>query len=137
MSLRIGSMLLLCLAASACCQDEMRQEARSPGGRRVAAVSVRNCGATADYAVWVTLRTRRWWPTSSGEPLFVIDSNHGQAPYAAKGGPWLEVQWMNEHRLHVRYDARARTFRQDSIRDGVHISYETVWPDSTAHLTSR
>src|SRR5262245_31338100 len=54
----LGALLVACAAFMACglCDDSVITESESPGGKYVASVVERNCGATTDYASHVRIR---------------------------------------------------------------------------------
>jgi hypothetical protein len=64
-------------------------------------------------------------PSGSGN-AFVADTDHGAANAAPWGGPWVQLRWLSPQKLLIRYDAKARVFKQYEGASGVNISYEKV-----------
>lgn len=102
------------------CGDEVTARAVSPDRRWLAAVLVRNCGATTDFATHVTIVEAADEPDDSGD-IFVAEA--GGAPQAPKGGPEIRLRWLGPDHLLVAYDVRAEVFHQVVRRRGLRIDY--------------
>jgi len=104
------------------CGDEVTGRAISPDGKWLAAVLVRNCGATTDFVTHVTIVEAKDEPDDSGD---VLVAEAGGAPQAPKGGPEIRLRWLGPDRLLVGYDARAEVFLQVVRRRGLTIDYRS------------
>jgi hypothetical protein len=119
-----AAMLLLLTAQLGClnmageCDDEVRGEARSPGGRWVATTYVRNCGATAAYATHVVIRDaalpfRPWRNGGPGDQGLV---------YVEEQQPTIELVWQGPNELAIRSSGGGgRIFRRENHWRGVAI----------------
>jgi len=94
------------------CGDTVKTEAVSPGGRYVATVFERNCGATADYSTNVSLReAKESFDPSSQTPVLTV-----------AGQPTIALEWSTETTLAVAVP-EAETFKKlESWRD-VRVDY--------------
>lgn len=122
----LAALLSTALLTSACaaeCRNDSVAEVRSPDGRRAAVLFQRDCGATTGFSTQISIVAAGQVPRAAGN-VFVSDGDHGAAAAAPWGGPWAEASWLEDGRLLVRYDARARTFTRESKVDGVDIVYE-------------
>jgi hypothetical protein len=79
-------------------------------------------GATTDFSTQVSVLTKDRTPTDGGN-VFVVDSDHGKAPAAPRGGPNVVVQWLDKRTLEIRYDSRARIFSQELRHDDTDVRY--------------
>jgi hypothetical protein len=105
------------------CANTSLSEAESPNGRLTAILFERSCGATTGYSTQVSVLRSGARPAASGN-TFVADTNHGAAEEAVGGGPWVEVAWIDDENLIVRYDAQARVFTQQPDIAGVKVTYQ-------------
>jgi hypothetical protein len=125
--LPVVMLALLVPALQACssffCGDEMTGRAVSPDGKWLAAVLVRNCGATTDFVTHVIIVEAGDKPDDSGD-VFVAQA--GAAPQAPKGGPEIRIRWLGPDRLLVGYDSRAEVFLQVVRRRGLTFDYRPV-----------
>jgi hypothetical protein len=119
--------LLACFRSD--CKNVILQDAASPDGRRHAIVFQRDCGATTDFSTQVSVLTKDR-TASDGGNVFVVDSDHGNAPATPGGGPNVIVQWLDTRTLEVHYDSRGRIFSQESRHDDTDVRYVA---DTTAN----
>ena len=115
-----ASILLACFHSD--CKNEILQDVPSPDGRRHAIVFQRDCGATTDFSTQVSVLTKNRTATDGGN-VFVVDSDHGKAPAAPRGGPSVIVHWLDKRTLEVHYDSRARIFSQELRHDDTDVRY--------------
>jgi len=103
------------------CGEEITSEIISPDGRYVAAVFVRNCGATTSYATHVNLRRftgtfrTNWSGTITDGEVFVTHS-----------GPGFPILWENSSRLIISCRGCQRedgVFKQEKSWGNVGIAY--------------
>ena len=111
--------LLAILGTSGCegnvfagCGDTVKTEAVSPGGRYVATVFERDCGATADYSTNVSLREVK-------EPF---DPSKQELILTVGGQPTVALEWSTESTLAVVIP-EAETFTKLGVWRDVRISY--------------
>lgn len=109
--------------SSIMCADETENEVSSPDGARRARVSVRNCGATTDYATVVALVSRRWMLPDSSETVFV-EAAIGDGLRGPGGGPEVRVQWRGPRDLIISHHSAVGVFRADSKASDVTVTYE-------------
>ena len=75
------------------CGNDLVREVRSPSGKMKAVVFERDCGATTGFSTQVSLLlSNKSLPNESGN-LFIADTDHGNAPAGAWGGPIVEPSW--------------------------------------------
>jgi len=86
------------------CGNELLSESKSPGGKYIAAVFERNCGATTPYVRVVSLRSagKEFDPDNFDDWVFSI---RGQAEITAK--------WVSDKEVSISYvGGRRRTSQQ-------------------------
>lgn len=93
------------------CSSETLHVARDLGSDRVAFTSVRNCGATSDFATVISVG-RATEPQEAATEVFVADSDHGSALEGGGGAIWTSVVWSAPGKLSVVYASKARVFKQ-------------------------
>lgn len=116
------SAFLLLTACDSGCANNVLASAMAPGGKHGVAMFERDCGATTGFSTQISILGADQGPTEGGN-VFVAD--HGSTP-TAWGGPWAEIAWLAPDRLLIRYDSRARIFKQVARIDGVSVRYESV-----------
>lgn len=107
------------------CENTILSEEGSPNGRLTATLFERSCGATTGYSTQVSVLRSGVRSAAAGN-TFVADANHGTAEQVAVGGPWVEVVWIDDDNLIVRYDAQARVFTEQSDIAGVKVTYQPI-----------
>jgi hypothetical protein len=125
---KILAVAFIAALASACsdgCGNNIVSAAASPDGDFTAALFQRDCGATTGFSSQVSI-TRSNKAISGAGNVFVADDDHGIADAARWGGPWVELRWLSPRQLVVRYDAKARVFKQEATVSGVTVTYEKV-----------
>jgi hypothetical protein len=73
------------------CEDTIKSSSKSPGGKYIAAVYERNCGATTDFVTHVNLRMSSANFKGGKNVVFV-----------AKGKHQVSVEWENDGTLRVQ-----------------------------------
>lgn len=127
--LMLVSLALLFITASCTniagdCENELLNEVRSPNGKLKAVIFQRDCGATTRVSTQVSILPNGERLSNEGGNIFVADTDHGKAPSGAGGGPSVEVRWVSENELLIRYDSRARVFHSEQSLNNVEIRYE-------------
>jgi len=106
------------------CANTLIETKRDPAGPLAAFRYVRDCGATADFAMTVAIG-----PADKGvagaRTVFVADSDHGAAETDGKS-IWLEMHWASPHMLSVGYAAKARVFKRVERAGGAQIAYRAT-----------
>lgn len=125
---RTLSTILLGVILAGClpdlCENEIIKTVASPGGTYKAVVFQRDCGATTDFSTQVSVLPAGTKLPNSGGNVFVGTTARGAAPPGPGGGPVVDVQWINDGRLLVTYDARAEVFRKEDRYRQVLIVYQ-------------
>ncbi|WP_168847834.1 hypothetical protein [Sphingomonas sp. S2M10] len=119
--------LLSGCGTDALCSSETLHVARDIGGDRVAVTSVRNCGATSDYATVISVG-RATEPQAAATEIFVADSDHGAALDGGGGAIWTSVVWSAPGKLSVAYASKARVFKQLPSAKGAEIRFKASDP---------
>jgi hypothetical protein len=110
------------------CGNEILAELPAPDNRHRAVVFQRDCGATTGFSTQVSvLRGSRSLPNDGGN-VFIADTDHGRAPAGSRGGPVVDVRWIDNAQLEIGHDIRARVFTADSLVEGVKIRFVTITP---------
>jgi hypothetical protein len=125
---KIVAAALLVSGVSGCsdaCQNSSIATAAAPSGDRKAVLFRRDCGSTTGFSSQVSVTEPDEAPSGQGN-AFIADVGHDVADAAAWGGPWVELRWVAPHQLLIRYDTKARVFRQDATVSGVTVTYEKV-----------
>ena len=107
------------------CENTILSETGSPNGRLTAILYERSCGATTGNSTQVSVLRAGTRPAAAGN-TFVADANHGAAEGSVGGGPWVEVAWIDDDNLIVKYDARARVFTEQPDIAGVKVTYQPI-----------
>jgi hypothetical protein len=106
------------------CENTTLAQAVSPRGAHRAVVFARSCGATTGFSTQVSVVPARAGLANEGGNVFVADTDHGAAPSGPGGGPVVEVAWLDESRLVIRHDPRARVFHSEPRAGAVQVTYE-------------
>lgn len=107
------------------CENSILSEVGSPNGRLSAILFERSCGATTGLSTQVSVLRSGVLPAASGN-AFVADANHVAADGNAGGGPWVQVVWIDDNNLIVKYDAQARVFTEQTDVAGVKVAYQAI-----------
>lgn len=108
------------LVLSGGCENTTLAQAMSPRGAHRAVVFARSCGATTGFSTQVSVvPARAGLPNDVGN-VFVADKAHS----GPGGGPVVEVAWLDESRLVIRHDPRARVFHSEPRAGAVQVTYE-------------
>ncbi len=113
--LKKGACILGAVAAGACfspCDSSLKAEKPSPGSSYSAEWIVKDCGATADFASHVKLSKHILFWNITSDSLFVVT---GKGP--------VQLEWLNEGNLMVKYSAQEKVFRKESEWRGVRLQY--------------
>ncbi len=133
MRLPFSALLIVCGSAawaSGCvhvagdCDNHELSSVSSPLSGYRAIVFERGCGATVGPSTQVSIVTAPSSLPDGPGNVMVLDTNHGQAPAENWGGPYVSVTWVSEDHLLIRYDSLARSFRRDTLVEGIAVSYE-------------
>jgi hypothetical protein len=127
---RAGAVVGLCLALgcdASPCANRVLRDIPSPDERRHAVLFERDCGATTDFSTQVSILTRGR-AESGGGNVFVADTDHGKAPSGPSGGPIVSVRWLDARTVEIRYDPRARVFKQIARHDDTEVRYAPDQP---------
>ena len=117
-----------CVNIAGDCGNDIVKEVRSPTEKMKAVVFQRDCGATTGFTTQVSvLSLDQQLPNDSGN-LLVADTDHGNAPAGAWGGPMVEVSWTNETHLLIRHDKRAQLSKREESFANINVRYETFAP---------
>jgi hypothetical protein len=109
------------------CGNDVVREIRAPNGRMKAVVFERNCGSTTGFSTQISLlSSTKSLPNDIGN-LFVA-TTEGRFPGAAWGGPDVDVSWVDDTHLLLKYDSRASVFKHEESLANVIIRYETYAP---------
>jgi len=93
----------------------------SPSRKTRAVVFERSCGATTSFSTHVSILNAGDTLWQSAGNVFAADSDHG-----AVKDMTVTVRWAAPDELVVRYPARARVFRKETLANGTAVTYETV-----------
>jgi hypothetical protein len=105
---------------SSCCDHVVDAQERSPGGDKLAVVTVTNCGASSDYNTAITLRDAKFGFSLKDRLVLSVEGRHP-----------VTVVWRDSRTLVVDLpsSARERDFadrkivHRNSEVDGIHIEY--------------
>jgi hypothetical protein len=101
------------------CQNSPGNEIFSPNGDLKAVIFDRDCGATTDTAVNISIVPHdRTLNHADVANVFVADSNHGASSLS-----YLFVDWKSNDAVMITYPRKARVFRQEMHVENVTVSY--------------
>jgi len=110
------------------CGNDVAKEVRSPSGKKKAVIFERDCGATTSFTTQVSiLSSNRSLPNEIGN-VFVANTDHGKARAGSWGGPLVELSWIDDTHLLLRYDRLAEVSKREQLVGDVNIGYETFAP---------
>jgi len=116
----LAATISLSLIGCGLCGNDVLSEVRSPDGAKRAVVFRRDCGATTDYTLHVSiLGAASRLSNDQGNVFRAL--NDGKAPPIA-----AQVVWEDSRHLLVRFPARARVYRQSANVGLIRIAYETL-----------
>lgn len=123
--------LLVALAGlsgcSGICANSIEGRVASQDGKHIAVISTTHCGPESAYSTLVSLiGPQERVPNNA--TVFEIqgtvrstDFLHGRT-----SGPWVDVEWVAQNRLLIRYDRRFQIVSKTGKVDGVTITYLSV-----------
>jgi hypothetical protein len=111
---------------SSMCGVSVVRRMTSPDGRLEAVVFERDCGATTEFATQLSVVQAGTAIKNDVGNLLMADSDHGRASLDSGNVIHLRVEWVGSDSLVVRYDRRARIFRQNKRANGVSVSYAAI-----------
>jgi hypothetical protein len=108
------------------CGVSVVRRVASPDGRLEAVLFERNCGATTDFATNLSVVSAGSKIKNDVGNLLTADSDDGHALLDSGHVIHVSIEWIRSDSLVVRYDRRARVFRQTGSAHGVSVSYSTI-----------
>ncbi len=114
--------LSACLDGAGLCGNGIVSRIDAPGGALSAVLFQRDCGAATGFSTQISILRPDAARSGSGS-IFIADDNHGAASVAEWGGPWVEVRWLDPHRLVIRPAPGARIFLRRGAMSGVQVTY--------------
>ena len=124
----VGGFAIWGLLARNPCGNEVLAELPAPDHRTRAIVFQRSCGATTAVSTQVSLVAGSGPLPNDAGNVFIAATDHDRAPAGPRGGPLVEVRWVEPAELEVRHDAQARVFSAHSLVNGVRIRFVTIAP---------
>lgn len=94
-----------------CGNDPIRQLS-NPGGDLKAVLFRRDCGATTRFSSQVSLLPRSEKLPDGPGNIFIADQEQ-DGPIGSWQGPLVELDWLNNQTLEIRYNHSARTFKKE------------------------
>lgn len=107
------------------CGESVLTEIPSPNQAMKAVIYERDCGATTDFATHVSIIAKDATLKKSDRSIFAADTNHSSAPNGPGGGPEVQVRWLNDTRLEIKYSWLARVIQSEMRVKDIEIIYET------------
>jgi hypothetical protein len=99
----------------------------SPDGMHDAVLTVRNGGAMTGFATGVSLVRRnpisRQLALIEHMNLFVIDDNDGAVAVGDRGQLDVQISWVSNTQLLIKYPAKARIFTQEASYQSTAVRY--------------
>jgi hypothetical protein len=120
----LGAGLSLVLHFDRLCGEELMSEQTSPDGRHVAALMIRNCGATTDYASHINVRSNG---SSFHRGFFDGTITDGEILTAAGAGP-VRYCWLAAKRLNLDIQDRKKVRRTSLVWQDVDVTYGSNCP---------
>ena len=109
------------------CGNHIDNEVVSPNGKTKAVVFQRSCGATTGFSTQISvLPSNKTLPKEAGN-VFYADDNDGKAKLNKNFVlEKLEVKWLNDTELLIRYDNQADASEFKELPRGVKVIYEKL-----------
>jgi hypothetical protein len=120
----LGAGLSLVLHFDPLCGEELMSEQTSPDGRRIAALMIRNCGATTDYASHVNVRSSG---SSFHRGFFDGRITDGEILTFAGAGR-VRYCWLAAKRLNLDIQGRGKARKTSYAWQDVDVTYENDCP---------
>ncbi len=123
------SLVILGLVLASCaddlCGNDLIYSVSNYNGSKEALVFVRNCGATTDYSIHVSiLSLDDGIPRESGN-TFIADSDHGKAPTAERNALQLKIEWTARETVTIIHSSDARVFKSETSVGDVSVVYQS------------
>lgn len=97
------------------CDNILQTEALDKSGKNKAAVFKRDCGATTQTSLHISiLSANETLPKDAAGNVFIAEQTNGPLS--------TEITWLSDHELNVRH-GNGRIFKKSSAFSGVKISY--------------
>ena len=108
------------------CGNDVTNEVASPDGKIKAVVFERDCGATTGFSTQISVLPDSKLLPNEGANLFYATSKNEKVKLTEKGVLQnLEVKWLSETKLLIRYDSLAEVSTQKPPQ-GVEVVYEKI-----------
>ena len=120
----LGTGLSLVLHFGPICGEEFMSEQTSPDGRHVAALMIRNCGATTDYASHINVRSNG---SSFHRGFFDGTITDGEILTVAGAGR-VRYCWLAAKRLNLDIEDRNKVRRTSLAWQDVDVTYASDCP---------
>ena len=115
----ITATLLLAFGSISCtgmCENTVVLQVPSPDQQLRAVLFNPDCGATtAGDGSHVAVLSMRDSLSDDPDCVFIADCDHGNAPRESWGGPKVEVRWLGNRELQIKYHPKARIFRVEKL----------------------
>lgn len=95
------------------CGNEQISEAVAPNGNLKAVIFRRDCGATTDYSVQVSIIPVK-------KPL----ANEGGNVFVASGEPKIVVRWIGDRHLTISGGGSSRVFKAEKAFGNIQVTYD-------------
>jgi hypothetical protein len=97
------------------CGQNMVKEAPSQNDQHLARLLIVNCGATTDYATWITVKTHS---TTKEEQIITLKGDHSKS---------CTINWIDDNSLSIKCDVdSSELYVHKTEYDGIKINYETL-----------
>jgi hypothetical protein len=105
------------------CDNEVLMVKQSTQGTMKAVIFSRNCGATTDDNIQVSLLDKDETLRNESGNLFIANTGKGNSQVAAHGGPVIDIEWINDKNIQITYDLNTRIFKSEIELKSVNVVY--------------
>lgn len=111
------------MSGAAGCENRTVAEYPSPDASMKVVVFERDCGATTSSSTQASILRGSSTLANLAGNAFSADTDHGRALEGPWGGPRLDVRWLDDDRVVLDCDERARIFRAEKRVSGIDVLY--------------
>jgi hypothetical protein len=109
--------------ATGMCENTLVSSLRSPTGVSRAILFERSCGATTDFSTQISVIGEGESVVGGGN-VFVATTSDSASIVGEWGGPYAELEWIDDQILLISFDASAEVFLEEEEHDGVLVRYQ-------------
>ncbi|MDX1920814.1 MAG: DUF5412 family protein [Candidatus Caenarcaniphilales bacterium] len=105
------------------CSNEVIQSVISPDKKYKLVIFNRNCGATTGFSTQISILNKNFSLKNEGGNIFIADDNHGEVLLTKNKALPIQVTWVSDREVFIKYGEKVRTFQKKDRFKGIKINY--------------